>query len=352
MKKACSIKEVAREAGVSIATVSHVINNTKYVSPELSKKVRDTIKRMDYHVMPLAKGLKSGTTMTIGVIVTDLSRVFFSQLLKGIQNEANQNGYHLILFDSSDSFRKENQFLHLLEAQWVDGILLDSVCPLENTDYFASIQKLGSANKRIPIVSLERCLSDYGIDSVYVDNVKGGYLAAEHLLQSGCRRIAHIQGPPDQQLSFDRLSGYSQALRDHGLPVDPTLLLTGNFQPMGGYSETKKLLMTGALFDGVFAANDQMAIGALKACLEHGRSIPDDVKMVGFDNTFVSSLVYPALTTLDVPKYRMGQTAMQVLLRRIRQPDAPLVAEQLPISLIHRTSTNKDGDKSWDLFGW
>ncbi len=352
MKKACSIKEVAREAGVSIATVSHVINNTKYVSPELSKKVKETIKRLDYHVMPLAKGLKSGKTMTIGVIVTDISRVFFSQLLKGIQNEANQNGYHLILFDSGDSFRKENNFMHILEAQWVDGIILDSVCPLENTEYFTAIQKLGNANKRIPLVSIERSLAEYGIDSVYVDNVRGGYLAAEHLIQSGCKRIAHIQGPVNQQLSFDRLSGYLQALADHDMEADPALLTTGDFQPMGGYTETKRLLMTGADFDGVFAANDQMAIGALKACLEHGKNIPDQIKMVGFDNTFVSSLVYPALTTLDVPKYRMGQTAMQVLLQRIQDPDKAVTAQELPLSLIHRTSTNKDGDKSWDMFGW
>lgn len=347
-----SIKDVATEAGVSIATVSHVINHTKAVSDELTFKVNAAIEKLNYHVTPVARSLKSGKTMTIGVIITNINRVFFTQVLKGIQAEANKYGYNLLLFDSNDSFEAEKKFIDILESQWVDGILLDSSAPADVSEYFRRISRLGYSEKHIPVVSLERSLTEYGIDSVSVNNRLGGRMATEHLIECGCKNIVHIQGLPDSQMVQDRYAGYMDALTRYGIPTPPAFVLSGDFTPLSGYTETKKLLLQNPNFDGIFAANDQMAIGALKACHEHGRNVPNDVKMVGFDNTFVSSLVSPALTTLDVPKYQLGQTAVKVLIKRISNEYASVIDENMPLNLIQRTSTTLNGDKNWDLFGW
>lgn len=347
-----SIKDVALEAGVSIATVSHVINNTKPVSDELTLKVSKAIKKLNYHVTPVARSLKSGKTMTIGVIITNFNRVFFTQVLKGIQSEVKSQGYHLLLSDTNDSYETEKTFIDMLEAQWVDGIILDSSAPTDSEEYFDRLQKLGYSGKHIPVISIERSLTQYGIDSVSVDNLCGGRLATEHLLACGCQNIVHIKGPQYSQMVQERFLGYQDALKAAGLPLNPAFVLSGDFTPLSGYVETKKLLTTNPNFDGIFAANDQMAIGAMKACLECGRNIPDDIKMVGFDNTFVSSLVSPALTTLDVPKYQMGQNAVRLLMKRISNKQSPVIHETMPLNLIQRTSTSLSGDKNWDLLGW
>lgn len=346
------IKDVAAEAGVSIATVSHVINHTKAVSEELTLRVMAAVEKLNYHVAPIARSLKSGKTMSIGVIITNINRVFFTQVLKGIQEEANRYGYNLLLFDSNDSFGREQKFIDILESEWVDGIILDTAAPADAQDYFRRLRHLGTSSRQIPVVNIERDLTEYGIDSVSVNNYEGGLTAAEHLIRCGCKRIAFIQGPSESQLVQDRLRGYQDALAQHDLPGDPSLILSGDFTPLSGYMETKRLLMYSSGFDGIFASNDQMAIGALKACQEHGRSAPEDIKIIGFDNTFVSSLVTPALTTLDVPKYRLGQSSVQILIRRIADESAPAVRETMPLNLIQRTSTSLDGDKNWDLFGW
>lgn len=347
-----SIKDVAAEAGVSIATVSHVVNHTKAVSEELTARVTAAAEKLNYHAAPAARSLKSGRTMVLGVIITNINRVFFTQVLKGIQAEAGLYGYHILLFDSNDSFENEKNFIGILESEWVDGIILDTAAPAGEKEYFSRLRHLGCSGKPIPVVNLERDLSEYRIDSVSVNNVQGGRMATEHLISYGCQNIAYIQGPPGSQMGRDRYQGYLSALENGGLSADPSLVLSGDFTPLSGYTETKKLLMYHPNFDGIFAANDQMAIGALKACHEHGKTVPGDIKMVGFDNTFVSSLVSPALTTLDVPKYQMGQTAVRVLMNRISDDSSPAVNETMPLTLIERTSTSLNGDKNWDLFGW
>lgn len=347
-----SIKDVAKLAGVSISTVSNVINGTKTVSDELTEKINKAIEELQYEVDPVARSLKSKRTSTIGVVITNISRIFFPQVIKGIQDTASKYGYNLTFCNSDDQMKKEKYFIKMLESTWVDGIILDSVADMGDGAYFTSLTKLGSKKKSIPVVSIERKTEEYGIDSVIVDNCLGASLATHHLLESGCTKVAHITGPMYSCVAKDRLKGYKDELQKYGLEVSGDRILEGDFSPLSGYQAIKKLLMNGSAIDGIFAANDQMAIGAVKAIREHGISLPEDIKVVGFDNTFIASIVDPSLTTVNVPKYKMGVDAVELLIKRIKRKNEQVETIELPINLVVRQSTDLRGEKNWDLYGW
>ena len=347
-----NIKDVAEKAGVSISTVSNVINGTKYVSEELKNKINNVIKELRYEVDPVARSLKSKRTMTIGVVITNINRIFFTQVMKSIQDCAAKKGYNLTFCNTGDMIDTEKEFIHLLESNWVDGIILDSVADINEVEYFKYLSCLGNKKKTIPVVSLERRLDSYGIDSVVVNNHQGGSMASKHLIDCGCRSIFHITGPLRSCIAQDRLNGYKAELKKANLEVDAKRINEGDYSPLSGYHLMRQVLLTGIEVDGVFAANDQMAIGAMKAIKENGLRIPEDIRIIGFDNTFVASIVEPALTTVNVPKYKMGDTAVEMLIRRIGNPSEEVCCSELPINLIVRQSTKLKGDKNWDLYGW
>ena len=346
------IKDVAKKAGVSISTVSNVINGTKYVSDELKIKINRVIAELNYEVDPVARSLKSKKTMSIGVIITNINRVFFPQVIKGIQDTASKAGYGITFCNTDDSFDTEKQFVQMLESSWLDGIIIDSVADMGEVGYFKMLSTLGNSKKRIPIVSLERRMDEYGIDSVLVNNLEGGRLAAGHLIQCGCKRIVHITGPLSSCMVQDRLQGFREEHLKNGLNINERCIAEGDFSPLSGYQVVKQLILDGEVFDGVFAANDQMAIGAIKAIKEHGRRIPEDVKVIGFDNTFVASIIEPSLTTVNIPKYKLGTMAVEILIKRMEQENGRANSYELPIDLIVRQSTDPRGEKNWDLYGW
>lgn len=347
-----SIKDVAKKAGVSISTVSNVINGTKYVSSELKARINSVIAELNYAVDPVARSLKSKKTMSIGVIITNINRVFFPQVIKGIQDAASRSGFGITFCNTDDSFDTEKRFVQMLESSWLDGVIIDSVADMDEVGYFKRLSALGNAKKRIPVVSLERRMDEYGIDSVLVNNLEGGRLAARHLVDCGCKRIVHITGPLNSCMVKDRLQGLRDELRKNSLDFSEGHILEGDFSPLSGYQAIKRFLLRGDEFDGVFAANDQMAIGAIKAIMEHGGRIPEDIRVVGFDNTFVASIIEPSLTTVNVPKYKLGVKAVEILIKRMEKEDAAAVSHELPINLVVRQSTDLRGEKNWDLYGW
>lgn len=347
-----SIKDVAKKAGVSISTVSNVINGKKYVSEELKQKINNVISELHYEVDPVARSLKSKKTMSIGVIITNINRVFFPQVIKGIQDTASSKGYSITCCNTDDSFEMEKHFVQMLESNWLDGIILDSVADTGEHGYFESLANLGNSKKKIPVLSIERKLGSYGIDSIVVNNQEGGRIAARHLIDCGCRKILHITGPVNSCMVTDRILGYREELARNNIEYNDKLIIDGDFSPLSGYRAVKQILLGGEEFDGIFAANDQMAIGAMKALKEQGFNIPEDIKVVGFDNTFVASIVEPSLTTINVPKYKLGTLAAETLINRIENDSAGTSSLELPINLIVRQSTDLRGDKNWDLFGW
>ena len=358
------IKDVAEKAGVSISTVSNVINGTKYVSNELKLKINKVIEELHYEVDPVARSLKSKKTKTIGVVITNVNRIFFPQVMKGIQDSAAKSGYSLTFCNTNDDFEDEKRFVQMLESTWVDGIILDSVAGIDDEKYFKYLSSLGSKKKAIPVISLERREDTFGIDSVVVNNFLGGSMATRHLLECGCKNIVHITGPLSSCIVQDRLNGYKVELEREGLEIKAERIAEGDYSPLSGYHAMRQILLTGLDVDGVFAANDQMAIGAIKAIRENGLRIPEDIKVVGFDNTFVASLIEPSLTTINVPKYKMGVAAVELLIKRIEQENGSggdndssssstgSEVVELPINLILRQSTDLRGDRNWDLYGW
>lgn len=351
-----SIKDVAEMAGVSISTVSNVIRGTKYVSPELRTRIQGAIQQLGYEVNPIASGLKSRSTMTIGVVITNIHRIFFPQLIRGIQELCTRHGFNLVYYDSADRLDKEQQYVRQLKHSWVDAIILDSVAPEHERTYLKELSEIEHRRKRVPVISLERRLTAQGISSVVVDNRLGGRLATRHLLEMGCRKPAFISGPMDSCMVRDRFAGFREELERDGLDFADQRMGLGDFSPQSGYQAMSSLLARGVEIDGLFAANDQMAIGALKALKERGLRVPDDIRMVGFDNTFVASIVEPSLTTIHVPKYRMGQEAARLALEAVAargevEEHRPQLVE-LPVDLIVRRSTSPEGEQNWDLFGW
>lgn len=345
-----SIKDVARHSGTSISTVSNVLNKRHKVSDELAERVLRSVEELGYVVNPVASSLKSHKTGVIGVIITDINCIFFPPMLKGICNVLSAAGYTVSLYDSRQSPEREISDIELLNNMMAEGVILDSVAAAAKRAYFEELGR--KSNGRMPIVCVENDLSPWGFDSVMIDNRAGAHTAVRHLIEMGCRRIVHISNSNASMIAKDRRDGYWDALKDAGISRDPTLLCEGDFSPQSGYKAMSKVIRSGISFDGVFAANDQMAIGALRALDAAGMSVPGDVKIVGYDNTFVSSLVNPSLTTISVPGYEMGTVAAQLLLDRMNNPRLPVHRELLEYELLIRRSTVASAKTSWDMTYW
>ena len=327
-----TIKDVAKEAGVSIATVSHVINSTRYVSDELSKKVHLAIEKLSYHPNDIARSLKKKKTYTIGMIMPDNSNPFFAEVALGIEMKSFDLSYNVIFCNTNRNVQKESTYLDLLLKKRVDGIVFVSSGININSVKFIKSQK-------IPIIVVDREIKRLKVDSVLVDNLSGGYQATKHLLNLGHKIISCISGPSLITPSSERIEGYKKALMEASLEIDEKLILMGDFQFEGGYKYAKKLLRMKRIPTAIFACNDLMAIGAICAIKEEGLSVPKDISVVGFDDIALASFCDPKLTTVIQPKYIMGKLAANMLIERIRNKEMEPRRKLLKTELIIREST-------------
>lgn len=348
------IKDVAKKAGVSISTVSNVINGTKAVSPELRQKVNAAIADLHYEVNPVGRGLKSNKTNQVGVVVASFNQVYFPSILQGIHEAAFNFGYVISVFETGGDLGKEQEYVRFLQRSWVDGIILASSARQQDAEdqaYVQTLAKSGNHKKKIPIVSLESALSP-SLDAVVVDHKKAAKMAMGHLLDQGHRDIAHVTAPLNIEIGTLRLEGYREALAHAGLSFDQDLIREGNYSPISGYTCMNALLDQGKGFTAVLAANDQMGIGVIRALLDRGLRVPEDVAVIGIDDNFPSTLITPALSSIKLPKYEMGFQAMSLLAERIKQPDKPAQIVTLDTELVIRRSTSVEGDTTWNLYNW
>ena len=347
-----NIKDVANAAGVSTATVSNVLQGTKNVSSELRKRVMDAVEHLNYCINPIASGLKKSKMNTIGLILTKVDSQFFPYIIEGIQHVFDPLGYNISFLISNNRIALEKQHLRSLINSHIAGIILNSVVEKDDYMYFSMLSSLASQPNPVPIVSIERDISEYGIDSVIINNFQGGKMATSHLIEMGCSKIAHIAAPYSVPWGIKRTEGYKKTLEEHGIDYKPSFVSYGDFLPLSGYSQTRVFIQNSINFDSIFAANDLMAIGAIKAVMENHYRIPEDIKIIGFDNTFLSALISPSLSTINVPIRRIGEESAQILLNRIenRSSQYDPVRLELPINLIQRKSTNIEMDKTWDLY--
>lgn len=356
------IKDVAKKAGVSISTVSNVLNKSKYVSPELARRVEAAVEELSYHVNPMARGMKSNKSGTIGVITEDMCGVFYPYVVKGINSIAMEKGYQIIIGDTQgvygdcEALTREKELFHQLIASRVDGILFVSAIPeSEKKKYFSQIIKMACKNKKIPLVSLERNFTDIGIDSVYFDPFENSKIAVQHLIDCGCRKICHITGPYSMEIARERIEGYKSCIKDAKLYLDlSAMIVQGDYTHQSGYRAMEQLLENVPDLDGVFCANDQMTIGAMKYLKRSGKRIPEDIKLIGYDDVFIASVVEPAISTIHIQKYHTGVKAAQLLFERIEHPYDQILPRGIKMDarLVIRKSTVADALENENLADW
>lgn len=306
-----TIKDVAKLAGVSITTVSHVINETRYVSDELKGKVFRAMKDLDYRPNTLARGLRSGKTKTIGLIIPDISNPYFAEFSRKIEDRGFEHGYNVILCNSDENPEKEILYIDVLFSKQVDGLIIFST---GNN----SFSQLNLIEHDIPIVVTDREPRGFNSDVVLIDNFKGGYSATNYLISLGHRRIGCISGPSLIRPSAQRVEGYLKALEEVDIQIDENIIRLGDFRVEGGEKEMSFLMDVSDPPTAVFVCNDVMALGAMRAIQRKGKRVPEDVSIVGFDNIPVSRLVYPQLTTISQPIQEMAELAVELLIDKIK----------------------------------
>lgn len=331
-KKASTIRDVARAAGVSPATVSRFTNGTLDLPAATAERIQEAIRELDYRPNVLARNLSLGRSRTLGLVLPDIANPFFAQLASAAERQASDRNYHLILCSTENNPDRELEYLQQLQAKRLDGIVFLT-------------EHAGHAPLAKRIVGIEHLvLVDEGIDGftgprIFSDNRRGGELATRHLLELGYRRIGFIGGPPDLMTARERREGYLQALRGAGLEADPDLQFGGPYRQGTGREGLTALLALPDPPKAVFAASDATAIGVLREARERGLRVPDDLSLVGFDGIAIGELLSPPLTTVAQQIEELGRQGVRALLEAVEKQGRRPKEVRLPIELLIRDST-------------
>jgi LacI family repressor for deo operon, udp, cdd, tsx, nupC, and nupG len=325
-----NIREVAEAAKVSVATVSRTLQMPDVVAPQTRARVQAAIERLGYRPNAQARMLRTARTHVIVALVPDISNPFFSEVIRGIEQVAHQNGYSVLLGDTQNSRVREKAYAELLATRQADGLitLLAHIPPIV-------------ISASLPVVNACEYVKDKSITSVYVDNVAAAREAVEYLLTLGHRDIAFVTGPMDSPISIDRDQGYEEALQRAGIKRNRKLTAIGDFSVEAGIRAVDTLLAKKFRFTAVFCSNDEMAIGAMRAIKSNGLRVPEDVSVIGFDDIRFARYMDPPLTTVAQPKDELGREAMSMLIELLRGSDMPARKRILPTQLVVRGSTGR-----------
>jgi LacI family transcriptional regulator len=308
--KAASIYDVARESGVSVFTVSAVVNNKSHVGKALREKVEAAIRKLNYRPNLVARSLAKQKTHTIGMIVPDIGNPFFPSVVRGAEDAAQKHGYNLLLCNSDDSIDKEEKAVELLLSKRVDGILLTKAAE----DFHPSVRQM-IKQVNTPFVLIMRTYPKLTKDAVITDDYHGAYEAVSHLARAGRKRIALISGPLKVSNAKERWQGFVDALKAEGLPFEQDLVIEGDYRIESGYRAGHSVFSRRP--DGIYVANYLMTVGLLKAAEEMGLHCPEDFGLVSFDDYPWLGIFRPRLTTVELPKHQLGTEAVELLIRRI-----------------------------------
>lgn len=329
-----TIKDVAKRAGVSPATVSRVINGTANVNDEKREKVFSAIKELKFRPNEVARSLIKKSSKSIGLIIPSITNPYFNQIAEAVENAANRHNYKTVLCNSNGDLQKEKSFITGLQLNNIDGFLIVS----ENAGLEPLLEALS-----VPVVALDRYIEydknhDLRYSVVKTNDYLGGQMAARHLINCGCRRIAHIRGPEDSRVATDRVRGFQSVMSDRHMDC---LILASSYTFQDGLCSSYRLLREHPEVDGVFAGNDLIGISLIKAAFNENRKIPDQLQIVGYDGILFSELVTPALTTIKQPINLMGDTAAEMLLSKITGKAKENKRVILPLDIIERETTKK-----------
>jgi LacI family transcriptional regulator len=311
-RRRVTINDVAKLAGVSYQTVSRVINNKPYVSAATKQRVQEVIDETGYRPSPIARSLATARSATIGLVVPDISNPYFSAIARGVEQVAYANNYNVLLCNTGEDASRELEVLYTLDERFVDGVI---ACGLRQED--APLQQALAQFRGSVLVN--RQFPDEKIPAVMVDDVLGGFIATQHLLQLGHTAVAFLAGPITSYSGGRRLQGYKQALAEAGIECQPGWVQHCPPTVAGGETAAKSMLADHPELSALFCYNDLVAIGALRDCAAFGRRVPDDVAIVGYDGITMSALVSPSLTTCHVPRVGMGSQAASMLLNCINE---------------------------------
>ncbi len=329
-----TIKDIAKMADVSTATVSKIVNHKdQNISHATRQKVLDLIEAHNYVPNRIASSMITKKTHSIGLIIPDITNPFFPEVARGVEDYANMEGYHVVLCNSDNKLDKEVSYIGMLQEKMVDGIIFTS-SSLRNkvSKEFLRLQ--------IPVITVDRDITGMRAQGkITVDNTSGAYQGVSYMIERGYKRILHLGGPMTSKPALDRFEGYRNALSDYGIQFDEKLFFEGNYNAQWGYEGVLEALTNKIEFDGIFCGNDMIAIGAIKALNEKGISVPGNVGVMGFDDIYMATVVTPNLTTVCQPNYQMGYKAAEMLIELIKHPEAKMMDVVLKTKLVIREST-------------
>jgi LacI family transcriptional regulator len=318
-KKEVTIYDIARELKCAPSTVSRALNDHKSISEKTREQVLETARRMGYRPNNLAAGLRRNKSKTIGILISRINRPFISSVISGIEETARESGYNVLISQSNDKYENEVSNSKALYDSRISGLVVSLAMETQDVGHFARFIEKG-----IPIVFVDRVPQEFNSYKVVIDNYKAGYDATSHLIEQGCRRIAHFGGAQHRNIYKDRRQGYMDALKEHSLPIAEDLILALNILSFEeGLKATAALLDLDEPPDGIFSANDTAAVSAIVCAKQRGLKVPEDLAVIGFNDDFIASIIDPPMSTVSHPAHQMGQiSAKRILEHSLQTYDA------------------------------
>ncbi|PKL79295.1 MAG: LacI family transcriptional regulator [Ignavibacteriae bacterium HGW-Ignavibacteriae-4] len=313
-----TVKQIADELGVSMMTVSRALNDSPNIEAKTREKVLATAKKMGYIQNHIARSLVQRKTNTIGVVVPEITHSFFPEVIRGVEEVTYANNYQLILTHSAENAKREINAIDTLASKRVDGILISTAESAKSSKKYKQIMEMG-----MYIVFFDRCVHNIGASCVRIEDEKSSYKITEHLISYGYTKIAHLSGPTSVSIGQTRLNGFKKALKKNNIDLNKKYIVESGFHEDGGYSAMKKILDLPKKEwpRAIVAVNDPAAFGAMKAILEVGLKVPEDIAIVGFSDDIRSELMPAPLTTMRQPAYQIGKKAAEKLIKHIQNKD-------------------------------
>jgi LacI family transcriptional regulator len=334
--KRASISDIAKELNLAASTVSRALNGHSRISEATRKRVWKLAKQLNYQPNHLAAALRKGRSNTLGVIVPHIDGNFFALVMKGVEAVANKAGFNVMLCQSNEDYVHEQKNIETLINAQVDGILVSMARTTRDFKHFEKVRK-----RDIPLVFFDRILDGVDVSAVLVDDYQGGYQSVKHLIDQGCRRIAHFGGPQHLNIYKNRYAGYCQALHDHDIPLEEELVLFGDMALADGIKAMKQLLALPQRPDAIFSASDFAIVGAMQVLKQHQVRIPQDIALSGFSNETFTSFTEPMLTSVDQHCEEMGGAAVRLLLEMVQERTKQLSPRKIvlqPVLLTRESS--------------
>lgn len=329
-----NLKELAKQLNLSISTVSKALNDSYEITPETKKRVQDLADALHYQPNPYARSLRKQKSKTIAVIIPEIANNFFTLAINGIESIARQHGYHVLIYLTHEDPQKEVEITQLLQNGRVDGVLMSLSSNNNETEHIHDLHK-----KMLPLVFFDRVFEELEAAKVTTDDYESGYKATAHLVEQGCRRIAHLAISKNLSIGKKRTQGYIQALTDHNIPVREDLIIHCSDNLQMNYAFIRELLERKEKPDGIFASVEKLAINTYQACSELKISIPDDIKLISFSNLETAAFLDPSLTTITQPAFEIGKQAASILFEAIKMKNIRNHSSVLKSVLIKRRST-------------